>query len=152
MKAFLLTHPNALKALSPGRVVTILTAAYGHSLAVVLQQHTTKSSKTFTVITLCNSGDEWEEKAASLVGETSNHDLVTPYRAVSGLFAPNGEVKHTVVSVGGQALENITEEVVDVEPKKIMDDYNKRQIPRFRQVAFNSPISCLCNPISLHIH
>lgn len=134
VKAYLLTHPNALKALSPGRVVTVYTAAYGHSLAVVLSQQTTKSSKTFTVLLLCNGGDEWEERAGAILGDSSNRDTVAPYRALSELFAPDGEVKHTVVTVDGQLISNITEEVLDVEPKKIMDDYKNRQIPRFRQV------------------
>ena len=135
MKAYLLTHPNALKALSPGRVVTVYTTAYHYGLAVVLQQHSSKSStRSFTVLMLCNSGDEQEEKAKALVNSTS-HEPVTPYRALGELFMPAGAVKHAVVTVDGQLVFNITEEVVDVESKKIIDDYNKRQIPRFRQVC-----------------
>ena len=138
-KAFLLTHPNPLKALSPGRVVTVHTAAYGHALAVVLQQHAGRSTRSFTVLTLCESGDEWEERSGFVVGDTSSRGsggaaaVVGQYRAMSGLFAPGGEVRHTVVDIDGQSIHNITEEVVDVEAKKIIDDYNKRQIPRFRQ-------------------
>ena len=136
MKTFLLAHPNALKVLSPGRVVTLHTSAYHYSLAVVLQQHTSKSaSKSFTVLMLCNSGDESEERAKLLV-ETSQVEgqIVTPYRPLDGLFTPDGEVGHAVVTLDGHLVFNITEEVVNVEPKKIIDDYSKRQIPRFRQV------------------
>lgn len=134
-QAYLLTHPNALKALSPGRVVTLCTSTYHHSLAVILQQNTSKSSsKSFTVLMLCKRGDESEEKAKTLVDATS-HETVTPYRALTGLFLPAEEVSHAVVTVDGQMVFNITEEVIDVEPMKMIDDYNKRQIPRFRQVC-----------------
>ncbi|CAI8055955.1 Helicase SKI2W, partial [Geodia barretti] len=133
MQAYLLTHPSALKALSPGRVVTLFTSTYGHSLAVVLSQQTAKSARTFTVLMLCNSGDEWAERATSIVGDSAKRDILTPYKALTGLFAPDGEVKHTVVTVEGLLIYNITEEVVDVERKKIVDDYNNRQIPRFRR-------------------
>ena len=132
---YLLTHPSALKALSPGRVVTLSTPACGYTLAVILSQQTIKSAKTFTVLTLCNGGDEWEGKAKSIVvGDSVKHDTVVLYKQLSGLFAPDGEVKHAVVTVDGQLIYNITEEIVGVEPRKIMDDYKNRQIPRFRQV------------------
>lgn len=82
---------------------------------------------------LCNSGEDSEENIKSLIEASQiEHETVTPYRALSGLFSPDGEVKHAVVSVDGQLVFNITEEVVNVEPKKIIDDYTKRQIPRFR--------------------
>lgn len=129
----MLTHPNVLKALSPGRVVTVFTVAYGPALAVVLQQQTIKSGRSFTVLMLCRSGDEWEEKAAGIVGTVSaGPETVAPYKVLQSLFSPVGEVKHTVVTIDGKMVHNITEEVLAVEPKKIMDDYNNRQIPRFR--------------------
>ena len=155
MKTFLLAHPNALKVLSPGRIVTLHTSSYHHhSLAVILQQHSSKSaSKSFTVLMLCNSGDESEERAKLLV-ETSQVEgqIVTPYRSLSGLFMPDGEVRHAVVTLDGQLVFNITEEVVNVEPKKIIDDYSKRQIPRFRQVEIcNSYWHFLCKCILVKI-
>lgn len=82
---------------------------------------------------LCNSGEESEESAKSLIDASlREQETVTPYIGISGLFSPNGEVKHAVATLDGQLVFNITEEVVSVEPKKIIDDYNKRQIPRFR--------------------
>ena len=138
-KVFILNHPNALKALSPGRVVTVYTSAYHHSLAVILQQHSgsnrSPTSKSFTVLMLCNSEDDSEEKAKSIADSTSSSGKVSPYRPVGGLFMPHGEVKHAVVTLEGQLISNITEESLSVEPKKIIDDYSRRQIPRFRQAA-----------------
>ena len=82
---------------------------------------------------LCNSGEDSEESVKSLIeASLIKHETVTPYRALSGLFSPDGEVRHAVVSVDGQLVFNITEEVVNIEPRKIIDDYTKRQIPRFR--------------------
>ena len=48
------------------------------------------------------------------------------------LFRPDGPVRHMVVEVDGLLLENITGEVLSVEPSKVMEDYRRRQIPRFR--------------------
>ena len=110
------------------------TNAYHYSLAVILQQHSSKSTaRSFTVLMLCNSGDDSEKKAKSLIDSSLiEYQTVTPYKALSGLFTPDGEVKHAVVTLDGQLVFNITEEVVNIEPKKIIDDYDKRQIPRFR--------------------
>ena len=134
MQAFLLSHPNTLKALSPGRVVTIYTNSYHYSLALILQQHSSKSAtRTFTVLMLCNAGDESEDRARALVDTSQGqYKAVMPYLPLEELFKPVGEVKHAVVTLDGQLIVSITEEMLKTELAKIIDDYKKRQIPRFR--------------------
>ena len=115
-------------------MVTLYTNAYHYSLAVVLQQHSSKTTpRSFTVLLLCKAGDDTEERVKSLVDVTQKqYEMVTPYVPLNELFTPDGEVRHAVVTVDGQLVFNITEEVVSVDPKKIVDDYSRRQIPRFR--------------------
>ena len=80
---------------------------------------------------LCNSGDEMEDVANSMVS-IDQYKTVTPYKPLTELFYPGGVVKHAVVEIDGQLIVNITEKVLSVEPARIIDDYKRRQIPRFK--------------------
>ena len=124
----MLSTVQVLKALSPGRVVTIFTAKYHYSLAVILQQTHKTVDRSFTVLMLCNSGDETKDVANSL----DQYKGVTPYKPLTELFHPEGVVKHAVVDINGQRIVNITQEVLSVEPARIIEDYTRRQIPRFQ--------------------
>ena len=85
------------------------------------------------MLMLCNSGDDTEERAKAIVDTSEGqYKAVSPYRPLTELFRPDGEIKHAVVSLSGSLIANITQEQVHIEPRKIIDDYNKRQIPRFR--------------------
>lgn len=120
-----------LKALSPGRVVVIDSPVYQYCLAVVLQQNTKKANKMFTVLMLCNAGQESEDIAPTLV-DVEQYKVVTPYQKMGELFHPDGTVQHVVVEVDGQMIVGVCQETLKVEPSKIIEDYRKRQIPRFR--------------------
>ena len=82
---------------------------------------------------LCNSGDETKDVANSLVN-VDQYKGVTPYKPFTELFHPDGVVKHAVVDINGQRIVNITQKVLSVEPARIIEDYNRRQIPRFQYV------------------
>lgn len=131
MQTLLLSHPQVLKSLSPGRVVIIYTHRHRYSLAVVLQQSTKKTGRSFTVLMLCNGGEDTEEVANSIV-DIKLYQSVNPHESMKELFRPDGPVRHMVVEVDGLLLENITGDVLSVEPSKVMEDYRRRQIPRFR--------------------
>lgn len=85
----------------------------------------------FTLLMLCNCGDELEEAAKSLV-DMRQYKAVRPYQPMKDLFHPEGVVKHAVVEVDGWLIMYICEEVIKIEANRIMEDYQKRQIPRFR--------------------
>ena len=127
----LLASPQVAKALVPGRVVTLYLSSYRYTLAVILELNTRNSASPYTVLTLCKEMDE-SEQAAKLLVDPSSLSVVTPYKAMTELFHPDGVVKHTVVDISGQLIVNITDVVLSVEPLKMIDDYKKRQIPRFR--------------------
>ena len=131
LQTILLSTVQVLKALCPGRVVTIFTTKYHYSLAVILQQGHKTVDRSFTVLMLCNSGDETKDVANSLVN-VDQYKGVTPYKPLTELFHPDGVVKHAVVDINGQRIVNITQKVLSVEPARIIEDYNRRQIPRFQ--------------------
>ena len=120
-----------MKSLIPGRVVALYLSSYRYTLAVILELNTRSSASPFTVLTLCKEADESTEAAKVLVGANSLSS-VKPYEAMTELFHPDGVVKHTVVDISGQLIVNISGAVLSVEPSKMIDDYKKRQIPRFR--------------------
>ena len=108
-----------------------ITTKYHYSLAVILQQGHKTVDRSFTVLMLCNSGDETKDVANSLVN-VDQYKGVTPYKPLTELFHPDGVVKHAVVDINGQRIVNITQKVLSVEPARIIEDYNRRQIPRFQ--------------------
>ena len=127
----MLGSPQVAKALVPGRVVTLYLNSYKYTLAVILELNTRSPATPFTVLTLCKEKDEPEEAAKALV-ESANLSVVKPCQPMTELFHPDGVVKHTVVDISGQLIVNITDVVLTVEPSRMIDDYKKRQIPRFR--------------------
>eukprot|EP00731_Ephydatia_muelleri_P024167 Em0016g438a len=134
MQHLLLGSPQVAKALVPGRVVTLYLNSYKYTLAVILELNTRSPATPFTVLTLCKEIDEPEEAAKALV-ESGNLSVVKPCQPMTELFHPDGVVKHTVVDISGQLIVNITDVVLTVEPSRMIDDYKKRQIPRFRNDA-----------------
>lgn len=80
---------------------------------------------------LCNDGEESEELAEKLV-DFEQQKTVKPYQPMTGLFHPSGAIRHTVVEVDGRLVRFICDEVLKVETNRIVEDYKKRQIPRFR--------------------
>ena len=108
--------------------MVIHTNCWKYSAAIILQQ---KGAKTFIVLTLCNEGEELEEVANNLV-HIEKHKAVSPHQSMKELFCPVGVIRHTIVEIDGQLIEYISEEVMNIEVNRIMEDYQQRQIPRFR--------------------
>lgn len=111
--------------------MVIHTNSWNYSVAVILQQKLNKEAKMFIVLTLCSEGEELEEVAKDLIS-LEKHKAVSPHQSMKELFCPVDVVKHTVVEIDGQLIEYISEQVMTIEVNRIMEDYQRRQIPRFR--------------------
>lgn len=98
------------------------------------QNTTTKVEKTYSVLVLCDS-DIGDEEATSLLFPPEEQDVVQPCKPLVQLFHPDGVVSHTVVELTGRAFVNISNIVLQVESKRIMEDFQRRLIPRFRSVS-----------------
>ncbi|XP_067829841.1 helicase SKI2W, partial [Heptranchias perlo] len=119
---------NGFKALSVGRVVVVKNERHRNALGVILQVSTDSSNRTFTTIVLCEKRQEEAEKGApeSPTAPTPDHLLTHK------LFLPEGPCSHTVEKLTAEDFGSVTVKTLRINADKIIDDFKKRQIPRFR--------------------
>ena len=124
-----LSFPQVAKALQPGRVVTVYISKYGYALAVVLQLAPAK----LTVLLLCNAEDEEEAVVQSLIDATEiEMKVVHVHHCFDKLHLPDPPLKHAVVVIPSLLLINITQNMIKIDSLQVINDYKRRQIPRFR--------------------
>nr|XP_020514451.2 helicase SKI2W-like [Labrus bergylta] len=114
---------NGLKALSVGRVVVVNNKQHLNALGVLLQVSNDAVNRTFTALIICEKGNEEGE------GKCNNS---FPHLVNTALFIPEGPCSHTVQKLKLQDVSAITVKTLKVIPDRIIDNYNKRQQPRFR--------------------
>ncbi|KAG7500884.1 helicase SKI2W [Solea senegalensis] len=120
----MLESVNGLKALSVGRVVVVNNKQHLNALGVILQVSSDSVNRAFTTLIICEKGNEEGE------GKASNTSL--PHLYNTALFVPEGPCSHTVQKLKFQDISGITVKTLKVIPDRIIDNYNKRQQPRFR--------------------
>ncbi|XP_031722250.1 superkiller complex protein 2 [Anarrhichthys ocellatus] len=82
-------------------------------------------NRTFTALVICEKGNEEEEGKA-------NNNNAFPHLYNTALFIPEGPCSHTVQKLTLQDISAITVKTLKVIPDRIIDNYSKRQQPRFR--------------------
>ncbi|XP_059206535.1 helicase SKI2W [Centropristis striata] len=117
---------NGLKALSVGRVVVVNNKQHLNALGVILQVSNDSVNRTFTALIICEKGNEEVE------GKGNNNNDAFPHLYNTALFIPEGPCSHTVQKLKLQDVSAITVKTLKVIPDRIIDNYNKRQQPRFR--------------------
>uniref|UniRef100_A0AAY4E978 Uncharacterized protein n=1 Tax=Denticeps clupeoides TaxID=299321 RepID=A0AAY4E978_9TELE len=116
---------NGLKALSVGRVVVVSNVQHTNALGVVLQVSSDAVNRAFTSLVICEKGNEE-------MGGATQTSSATPHLYRTALFVPEGPCSHTVQKLKLQDISAITSKTLKVIPERIIDNYNKRQQPRFR--------------------
>lgn len=116
---------SGLKALSVGRVVVVNNHQHFNTLGVILQVSKESVSRTFTALVMCEKGRE-EGASERPDINTSSHFYNT------ALFIPEGPCSHTVQKLKLDDISAITAKTLKVIPDRIIDNYSKRQQPRFR--------------------
>ncbi|KAM4724641.1 superkiller complex protein 2 [Anableps anableps] len=116
---------NGLKALSVGRVVVVNNRQHLNALGVILQVSNDAVNRTFTALIICEKGNEEGDGKAE-----DNAAFQHLYN--TALFIPEGPCSHTVQKLKLQDISAITVKTLKVIPDRIIDNYNKRQQPRFR--------------------
>ncbi|KAF3707271.1 Helicase SKI2W [Channa argus] len=116
---------NGLKALSVGRVVVVNNRQHLNALGVILQVSNDSVNRTFTALIICEKGNEEVE---------GKDDDSIPFSHLynTALFIPEGPCSHTVQKLKLQDISAITAKTLKVIPERIIDNYNKRQQPRFK--------------------
>lgn len=115
---------NGLKALSVGRVVVVNNSQHLNALGVILQVSSDSVNRTFTALIICEKGNE--------EGGGRNNSDAFPHLFNTALFIPEGPCSHTVQKLKLQDISAISVKTLKVIPDRIIDNYNKRQQPRFR--------------------
>ncbi|KAG8005225.1 Helicase SKI2W, partial [Nibea albiflora] len=121
----ILESVNGLKALSVGRVVVVNNKQHHNALGVLLQVSSDSVNRTFTALIICEKGNEEAEGK-----DNSSDDFSHLFN--TALFIPEGPCSHTVQKLKLQDISAITVKTLKVIPDRIIDNYNKRQQPRFK--------------------
>ncbi|OWK13263.1 hypothetical protein Celaphus_00014434 [Cervus elaphus hippelaphus] len=120
---------NGLKSLSAGRVVVVKNQEHHNALGVILQVSSDSTSRVFTALVLCDkpvSEDPRERGPAS-------PDVPYPDDLVGfKLFLPEGPCDHTVAKLQPGDVAAITTKVLRLNGDKILEDFSKRQQPKFK--------------------
>ncbi|KAL7381380.1 hypothetical protein ABVT39_004938 [Epinephelus coioides] len=121
----ILESVNGLKALSVGRVMVVNNKQHLNALGVILQVSNDSVNRTFTALVICEKGNEEGE------GKENNSNAF-PHLYNTALFIPEGPCSHTVQKLKLRDISAITVKTLKVIPDRIIDNYNKRQQPRFK--------------------
>ena len=139
LQGIILTHPQAIKTLSAGRIVVLDNNKYRNALAVVLKSTYSAKVRTFTVLALC----EQKLTADNEYGATNSCDNSLDNKVqsdwsfpkpvlASHLYQPEGACSQEVCDVTADDISAITTRSLKVNVDRIIDDVRKRQQPRFR--------------------
>uniref|UniRef100_A0A8I3NUP8 Ski2 like RNA helicase n=1 Tax=Canis lupus familiaris TaxID=9615 RepID=A0A8I3NUP8_CANLF len=121
---------NGLKSLSAGRVVVVKNQEYHNTLGVILQVSSNSASRVFTTLVLCDKpvSEDPQERAPATPDVPYPDDLVG-----FKLFLPEGPCDHTVAKLQPGDVATITTKVLRVNGEKILEDFSKRQQPKFKK-------------------
>ncbi|KAJ8273783.1 hypothetical protein GJAV_G00105480 [Gymnothorax javanicus] len=125
LQSAVLESVSGLKALSVGRVVVVNNTQHCNTLGVILQVSSESVNRTLTALLLCERGNE--ELGAESTKATPPAHLYS-----TALFIPEGPCSHTVQKLKLSHIVGITTKTLKVIPERIIDNYNKRQQPRFK--------------------
>ncbi|XP_014445565.1 helicase SKI2W [Tupaia chinensis] len=121
---------NGLKSLSVGRVVVVKNQEHHNALGVILQVSSNSSSRVFTTLVLCDKPVSQEaQDRAPATPEVPHPDDLVGFK----LFLPEGPCDHTVAKLQPGDVAAITTKVLRVNGEKILEDFSKRQQPKFKK-------------------
>ncbi|KAM8885057.1 superkiller complex protein 2 [Synchiropus picturatus] len=125
LQGAILESTSGLKALSVGRVVVVNNSQHFNALGVIVQVSVDLVSSAFTTLIICEKGNENG-------GMTARVDIPFHHYFNTALFVPEGPCSHTVQKLKMQDISAITVKTLKVVPDRITNDFNKRQLPRFK--------------------
>ncbi|XP_005389457.1 PREDICTED: helicase SKI2W [Chinchilla lanigera] len=121
---------NGLKSLSVGRVVVVKSEEHHNTLGVILQVSSTSTSRVFTTLVLCDKPRPEDPQAR---GPATAHVPQPDDLVGFKLFLPEGPCEHTVAKLQPGDVAAITTKVLRVSGEKILEDFSRRQQPKFRK-------------------
>ena len=124
---------NGQKDLTPGRVIVVNSKDHLNMFGIVLTSKSLRK-ETYTVLVICDEKDSvWtESQTASFPQEDLEMIVVEPYVKHPVIFCPQRPCGHKVIDVVEKDIVAVTEKKIRVESEAVINDYKKRQMPRFR--------------------
>uniref|UniRef100_A0A670ZRN5 SKI2 subunit of superkiller complex n=1 Tax=Pseudonaja textilis TaxID=8673 RepID=A0A670ZRN5_PSETE len=125
---------NGLKALSVGRVIVVNNQEHKNALGVILQVSSDAANRVFSTLVMCEKNSMERDLTE---GQESNPppsaEVPLPEDLLhTKLFLPEGPCGHTIKKLGPADILGITTKTLRVNAERILDDFRKRQMPRFR--------------------
>jgi len=145
LQEHVLTQPKCWKELTPGRILLVSHKEHVNKLGILLTVD--KSKMVFKVLVLCSGqkaetnglGDEIHLSVASGKEKSEEQNEPDPlwYKMLGlaskkKIFVPDGVGGHTVVTLAANDIVEILKEKVSIDTNLVFQDWEKRQIPRFR--------------------
>ncbi|XP_060045479.1 superkiller complex protein 2 isoform X1 [Erinaceus europaeus] len=118
---------NGLKSLSAGRVVVVKNQEHHNALGVILQVSSNSASRVFTTLVLCDKHTSQEKGPAT--SDVPYPDDLVGFK----LLLPEGPCDHIVAKLHPGDVAAITTKVLRVNGEKILEDFSKRQQPKFKK-------------------
>jgi antiviral helicase SKI2 len=130
-RTLLFNQQGVAKALAPGRIVLINIASEVNVPAVVLAVDAKSLENNFTVLTLL-SGLSASSAMLGFDGPRIEryYSLAESHFMASSLNITSSE--HSVFDIKASALVDITRTTLKIDGEKVINDVNRRQLPRFQ--------------------
>ncbi|KAM6472552.1 superkiller complex protein 2 isoform 1-T1 [Liasis olivaceus] len=126
---------NGLKALSVGRVIVVNSQEHKNALGVILQVSSDSANRVFSTLVMCEKNsmerDLAEEQKLNPAAAAAEVPLPEDLLHMK-LFLPEGPCGHTIKKLGPADILGITTKTLRVNAERILEDFRKRQMPRFR--------------------
>lgn len=137
MQESLLTHPNMMREMNPGRVLMVQHQGHCNKLAILLSIDSRSKEKLYKVLLLVSGDPDVTKKDDDAIWTR----LLGIAQLEGAPYYPTSRVSHAVVSLKAKAIWQVTRVQLKLETDKIVADWDNRQIPRFKCVLLF--FSCL---------
>ncbi|XP_045196087.2 SKI2 subunit of superkiller complex protein-like [Mercenaria mercenaria] len=140
LQGIILSHPAAVKALSPGRVVIMNHEIDNSVLGVVLKTSSgANNERNFNILIICDKNNdsaknsETSKNTSSAINSNNSleSDAVKPVIKTK-LFQPEGPCWHEMVQCKADSIAIVTTKTIRTDGEKVINDIKKREQPRFR--------------------
>ncbi len=127
-----MSHPIAVKTMSPGRIVLVSHGLRDKNcLGMLVEVDARSKTKSYSVLVLKSSEEGDGSTGLKKADEERYFRFLSLYQESTA--RPDGDsLEHELVTVKCDGLAAITGKTVKVDCAKVLSDLKQRQIPRFR--------------------
>jgi len=133
MQDLLQSHPQAVKSMSPGRLIIVDMHKHRHTLALVLKSaSTSRREKLYPALVITDDDANWLNYVQENDSKDSDWSLPRPVLPNRRLFVPQGKCGHELIDVSMKDIAIVTTEQLKLDTEAILENCKRRQIARFR--------------------